>query len=110
MMNKKSYVAQGYRVPKLIVKDFILSILTLGFKRPHHIKEEAKTFVYLFEDKRIRIVEEDLSGDRREVDQKIVMSDREQEEILSKGKFAVGAYVYYLDKKMIKSPKNNQEN
>ncbi|WP_423190465.1 hypothetical protein ACO1PF_06265 [Alkalibacterium sp. f15] len=98
MMNKENYVAKGYRVPRLMFKDFILSILTLGFKRPDHIREEAKTFVYLFEEKRISIVEESLSGDRKEVDQKILMSDSEQEEILSKGKFTVGAFVYYLDK------------
>ncbi|OJF97081.1 hypothetical protein [Alkalibacterium sp. 20] len=110
MMNKKEIVAQGYRMPKLIFKDLLLSILTLGFKRPHYTKEEAKTFVYLFEDKRIRILEESLSWDRKDVDQKILTSDSEQGEILSKGKFTVGAYVYYLDKKMIKSSENNQLN
>lgn len=96
MINKDTHVTQGYRVPRIVIKDIILSVLTLGIRRQPQIKEEAKTYVYIFEQTRIKIVEEDIQGNRREVDEKILKSENEKKIILSKGKFVAGDFVYYI--------------
>jgi len=98
----KPYVrAQGYRVPKVEVKDLILSIVTLGFKRPGHTEEEAKTYSYTFEDEGVQISEVDLEGNTKTVTFKSFSSVDERNSVLSKGKFQEGAYIYYLDKETI---------
>lgn len=102
MINDKEHRAEGYRIPKLVVKDLILNVITLGFKRPHTVKEEAKTYQYIFKPEYILIMEEKMNGDKVEVARKVFLSEGEKETILSKGKFKEGAYVYYLDKETIK--------
>lgn len=102
MKNNKETIAEGYRIPKLVVKDLILSVLTLGFKRPKNVTEEAKTYQYIFNPDYISIVEEEINGEQVEVARKGFLSETERETILSKGKFKEGAYVYYLDKETVK--------
>lgn len=93
--------ARGYRVPKIDIKRLILSIVTLGFKRQKHTNEEAKTYVYVFEDTGIRINESELQGGSKAVAFKSVSSAEERERIISKGKFEEGSYIYYLDRETI---------
>lgn len=92
---------QGYRVPKVDLRGILLSVVTLGFKRPEHTKEEAKTYEYIFEEKGIRINEIELNGHTKAVAFKPVSSADEKERIFSKGSFEEGTYIYYLDKDTI---------
>lgn len=101
-MNKnKETLAQGYRTPKLDFKDLFKSILTLGFKQSNDVKEAAKTYLYIIEDKHIRILQENLHGKNEEIARKTLESHKERQAILSKGSFVEGPYVYHLDKETI---------
>lgn len=100
-MTDKKRSALGYRVKKVDVKSLVISAVTLGFKRPQNLKEEAKTYKYIFEEKGICIYEIDLSGDTNKVAFKPIVSTAERDKILSKGKFEEGPCIYYLDRETI---------
>lgn len=102
-MNKKQTIeAKGYRVQRIILKDFIKTVLTLGFKRPKLENEEAKTYIYQIDDTSLTINEEMRSEQVKKIKTIQLESLEEKQKILSKGKFTDETHAYYLDKETIK--------
>lgn len=101
-MKNKVIQAKGYRVQRIIVKDFIKSVLTLGFKRPKLEPEEAKTYVFQFAQNSLTISEEMRNEQVKEIKTLPLESSKERQSILSKGKFTDEKHVYYVDKETIK--------
>jgi len=94
--------AMGYRIPRMLLKDAMMTVLTLGIKKPKHVKEEAKTLLYSINHLTMTINEETSLGILKELDHKVMESVEEKEQILDKGKFTHGHYIYYLDKETVK--------
>lgn len=101
MKNKGVIQAKGYRVPKIIIRDLVKSVLTLGIKGSKIEPEVAKTFAYKLEGLKLTIYEEKKKGELEEVGSVQLESDEKRQKVLSKVKFTYEGFVYYLDKESI---------
>jgi len=101
MKKETTITAMGYRVPRMLMKDAMLAILTLGIKKPKHVKEEAKLLLYTIDDLIITINEETRIGTIKELGTKQLESADERDQILKKATFIHGQYVYHIDKETI---------
>ena len=101
-MNHTLIEAKGYRVQRMILKDLIKTVLTLGIKRPKLEPEQAKTYIYRFVDRRIIIKEEGEADQTKIIKTLRYEAEEDIQKILSKGKFVDERHVYYVDKETIK--------
>ncbi|GAA0350894.1 hypothetical protein GCM10008932_00140 [Alkalibacterium iburiense] len=101
-MKKTLIEAKGYRVQRMILKDLIKTVLTLGIKRPKLEPEQAKTYIYRFVDRRVIIKEEGEPEQTKTIKTLHYEAEEDIQKILSKGKFVDERHVYYVDKETIR--------
>ncbi|GEN50836.1 hypothetical protein [Alkalibacterium pelagium] len=94
MTEVKTYSA--YRVPRFSVKDIVLSVLTLGLKKPKAALEEGKLFRITVAEDTIEIIEE-TTGGKQMSREKVSIGMDERNRIVTSQVYKTEEYVYYLE-------------